>query len=78
MLKQPGVGTATRLRGVRRLARDGTESNRFAAESQNLWRDIFMAPHHLFGYNDAPDVIGAGGFIAILKKSILAVADCLQ
>jgi len=42
---------------VLRFVRNGTESNRFAVESQNLWRDIFMASHHLFGYNDALDVI---------------------
>lgn len=29
------------------------KNNRFAAESQNLWGDIFMASYYFFGYNDA-------------------------
>ncbi|GEM_PF-3908132 len=33
------------------------KNNPFAVESQNLWRDIFMAPYYLFGYNDARNVI---------------------
>ncbi len=45
-----------KLWGVLGQIFSATESNRFTAESQNLWGEIFMAPHHFFGYNDARNV----------------------